>query len=177
MITFNLVRIIRRIVLQFKKKRYENDIISALKIIGPEKIIFCDVGARDDIPYPWGMLEKQGAVKVIGFEPDEAENNLLCQKFIDRKYYNKLVGEFDGTQKLLNISINPSQSSVHPPNVDYIKNTYLEDNWKARSTATQVMLDATCLDAIEDDIDFIKIDTQGYELEVLKGASKSLIKT
>jgi len=76
-------------------------------------------------------------------------------------------------------SINPATSSVHPPNFDLIK-SFKEENWRGRITKKTVNIQGKILDKITKensiDVDFIKIDTQGSELEILQGSKDTLLK-
>jgi FkbM family methyltransferase len=144
--------------------------------IKSDPIVLADVGARGELDEPWLGLCKE-AIRVIGFEPDIEECNRLNQLCPANQMYLP-VGLWS-SEGMMNIHIAdaPSCSSVYPPNFELIKK-YHERHWKPRVTKKVVWVNCTTLDKAlnEKDIecDFLKIDTQGSEFEILQGARASL---
>ena len=139
-------------------------------------INYLDVGARGDISLPWSLFANK-ALKVIGFEPDPIEAKRLADTYEGRVYYpHALWGSVDERPFYLNEW--ESTSSMYPSN--YIPNqVYLDRHWLGRKA--KATLDVKCVDldgvlAAEDEPDFIKLDTQGSEYEILRGARKILEK-
>lgn len=139
------------------------------------KIIIADVGCR------WGFAEKflneKNEFLVYGFDPDHVE----CQR-LNTRYNSDIVkavpialAEFSGDRTLY-LTKEPACSSLLQPDPD------LTEHYPALSCAKQIsteIISTTTLDnwaSVESitHIDFLKIDTQGTELEILKGGQKLL---
>ena len=135
---------------------------------------YLDVGARGDVSEPWSLFEP-GAIKVIGFEPDPVECDRLSKSYPGRKYYpNALWG--DKATRLFYLCEWASTSSMYPP-AEASNRQYRPIHWTGRVPAKTLQVECVALDSIlapVDAPDFIKIDTQGAELEILRGAEKLL---
>ncbi len=141
-----------------------------------EKLVFnyVDVGARGDIEEPWSLLDKE-CLRVIGFEPDPDEARRLGEQHPERSYYGTgLWGEkTEGTFYLCEI---PEVSSMYPPNQAY-NQRYRERHHVKRVPVREIPVNCDAMDNVlreEDTPDFIKIDTQGSEYEIIKGARRIL---
>lgn len=138
------------------------------------KVNYLDIGARGDIQSPWDLFEKE-SLNVIGFEPDPVEAERLKQVYPNRTYYSNAVWGSNSTRIFNSCECGPT-SSMYPPNIS-IKEKYEEKHWKGRSVANEIEVKCTTLDDVikkQDIPDFIKIDTQGAEYEILLGAEKLL---
>ena len=147
-----------------------------IEIIKSDPIILADAGARGELHEPWASLN-ENVIYVIGFEPDENEcNRLNSLRPRNRLYVPKALWSVQSRVNLYSAN-EPSTSSVHPPNFELIKK-YNEKHWKPRVTKQVITVNCTTLDKVlEDrnlDCDFLKIDTQGAEYEILQGATASL---
>jgi len=140
-----------------------------------EPIVYIDAGARGDLDSPWADID-DCALRIIGFEPDMNECRKLNEGQSTRNYYPHALWSDKGTVKI-HCASTPSCSSVHSPNMHHIMQ-YAEAHWKSREVQSVKEYQAVSLDQVlnENDInaDFIKIDTQGSEYEILTGASQSL---
>ena len=104
----------------------------------------------------WAKAMEPFAKKIIAFEPDKTHFKCL--------------------QRNCTINCDPRQEAVGSE----IKNISLtEDNFtQAKRVDTHGDIRMTTIDSLDyDNIDLIKIDVEGYELEVLKGAEKTLSDT
>ena len=137
--------------------------IDFLKINNPIQI--CDIGASpiDETDFIEELLDNTDS-RLIGFEPNENEFQKLDKNKKRRKYYNFGIG--DGTEKTLNICKAAGMSSFLEPDIDYLKNFHGFENWS--KIIKKVKVKTKKLSEIEDDIDFFKIDVQGYESEIIK---------
>lgn len=137
--------------------------IDFLKINDPIQI--CDIGASpvDETDFIEELLNNTDS-KLIGFEPNEDEFKKLDKNKKRRKYYNFGIG--DGTEKTLNICKAAGMSSFLEPDINYLKNFHGFENWSKIIKKTKVKTKK--LSEIEDNIDFFKIDVQGYESEIIK---------
>jgi len=135
---------------------------------------YLDVGARGDVSEPWSLFAP-GAIKVIGFEPDPEECARLSKAYPGRKYYpNALWGE--KAVRPFYLCEWASTSSMYPP-AEASNRQYRSIHWTGRVPAKTLQVECVALDSIlapEDAPDFIKIDTQGAELEILRGAERML---
>jgi FkbM family methyltransferase len=134
-----------------------------------------DVGAMwlGDESVSYGPLMKAGLGRVIGFEPAPGE----CEKLNARgdrnqKYLPYFVG--DGTKRKFYLTNQPMTSSLYEPNTRLLSRfQHLEE-----LTRTVEVSDVQTrrLDDITEvaSVDFLKIDVQGAELDVIKGADKAL---
>ena len=113
---------------------------------------------------------------ILCFEPNKETD--ITESLSTRLNINKALWNQE-TSITFNVAKEKSKSSVHPPNIDLI-NKFLEKDWKERQTEKTIELDATTLDkTIQENkfnADFLKIDTQGSEYEILEGARDSLNK-
>ncbi len=138
----------------------------------------CDIGARGSLIEPWNSLLEinQDAIKVLGFEPDKDECSKLEKQYKKNSYFPFPLWNKE-SEISLNIAKNPSTSSVHPPNFDLLKN-YNREQLEPRITDKVLKLKARTLDDVikkeSFDVDFIKIDTQGSEFEIIDGGKKTL---
>jgi hypothetical protein len=77
------------------------------------------------------------------------------------------------------VALNKSESSVYPPDIELLK-VFDKKHWEYRQTAKTIRMEANTLDSEiyknKFNPDFIKIDTQGSEYEILEGAVETLKK-
>jgi FkbM family methyltransferase len=123
---------------------------------------------------PWSLFAP-GALKVIGFEPDPEECERLSKTYPERKYYpNALWGEI--AIRTFYLCEWASTSSMYHP-AEESNRQYRANHWTGRVPAKTLQVECVTLDSVmvvEDLPDFLKIDTQGAELEILRGAEKLL---
>lgn len=153
-------------------------IIKLLNFIKNEnKFVLCDIGAMGGIPKIWKTYEK--FLKIIAFEPDDREftklvskenllnlNYVLAESSKDIDYY---ITTAHG--KSSNIQPNLDLLAKYPCFLDY------EVQRKIKLNSSKVTsLDILRQNALIPEIDFIKVDTQGSELSILKGGSNNILK-
>lgn len=154
----------------------ESLIIKAIKSLRFDRpLCLIDVGSAKGLPSRWAKIKS--LIFVYGFEPDEVARNKLKQNNILEAGGN-IDSPFalsDKKEKIeLNILKKPSHSSVLEPNNSFI-NLYPKRHPEGFELDYQVAVDATDLDSLEFKAkDFMKIDVQGYEINVLKGSETSL---
>lgn len=143
-----------------------------------KNILYCDVGARWGLGEPWSYIKNY--LDVIYFEPDREEYENLKGKMKDGDFGFDCA-LYSSSQKIdLNLTKARECSSVLEPNFDIIKN-YPNELLKMYEIEKKVIVDAKSLDqiSVENDnfsMDFMKLDVQGAELEILKGGEKFLSK-
>ena len=127
-------------------------------------LIICDIGASPiDKTNFIDELYNETYSQIIGFEPNKEEYNKLKTTDPNKTFYNYALG--DGEDKILNICKAPGMSSFLKPNLDYLKKFHGFEEWAQIRAEEKVKTKK--LNQIDEKIDFIKIDVQGYEYEVL----------
>ena len=135
-------------------------------------IVICDIGASPVDPTPFiDELIKNINCFLYGFEPNEEEFKKLDQT--DKKeYFNYAVG--NGQIENLNICFAPGMTSILEPDFEYLKLFHGFSDWA--KVIKKVKVQTKKLDDVKFDkkIDFLKIDVQGYEYEVIKNGNNTI---
>ncbi len=139
------------------------------------KTVVVDVGAnpvnQQQMP-PYGALLKAGGCHVIGFEPQESAFNALQEaKSENETYYPFAVG--DGKPFDLRLYRDLGMTSIYDPYLPGLRSINKERLGVVNKTVT---MDSVALDKAPDlpQFDLLKIDIQGAEKLVFKGAKKML---
>jgi len=135
------------------------------------QLVIVDIGASGGIDPRWG--ETTEFYKGILFEPDPRE-------------YDKLQKNHEGNLIVLNSALSDSKkevefhlckkqmvSSIYPPNFDFLNKFPDAERFNVEKIIhlnTDTLDNQLKKEGINE-VDFIKIDTQGYELSILKGSS------
>lgn len=151
-------------------------ILNEITEIIPRKIHYCDVGARFGLQDPWESFRK--IIDLTCFEPDIVEYNLLVKDKINNDKIFPYALTNESKEITLNLTKTRGCSSLYKPNLKFLKNYPEVERFGVEKT---VNLEATSLDVlfakkIIPNIDFIKIDTQGSELNIIKGGENLLSK-
>jgi len=142
------------------------------------KIIVCDIGASNCDPTEHiEKLLKNTNSQLYGFEPNKLEFEKLLQNNQDknRKYFNYAIG--NGDEKIFNICEYPGWSSFLEPDIDYVKNFHrfeLDAVIKERVKIKTKKLDDI---KFENKLDYIKIDVQGLESEIIENSKDTIKKS
>jgi FkbM family methyltransferase len=155
--------------------------IALVELLKPKRLPrILDIGANPlanplDRP-PYQTLVEQGLCELWGFEPQEdAYEELLKTKRDNEHYLPHAIGQ--GGPATLHVFRNGAFTSMYPihkPSIDFL------DRWRDETTLVKTIDMAT--HRIDDlpgmaDIDLLKIDCQGYEVEAMRGAEKRLADT
>lgn len=153
----------------------------------PEKpIVIIDVGSREGVHERWA--ECKHPIKVIGFEPDVEECGALNDAAnyktgpIESYFYPyALSGQRE--KRTLYLYKDRRLSSFYLPNMKILEQYPLDRLLSSNAFSIDkqiemncIPLDAFCSDNQIEDADFIKLDTQGSELEILQGGGGILEK-
>jgi FkbM family methyltransferase len=151
---------------------------SLFEVIGDElktQITIVDLGAASlgEGTDPYEALRHSGRFHVIGFEPVEEQCELLKLLFPkDHTFLPYFIA--DGSKRTFHVCSNSYTSSLYEPYSELLdKFQHLEP---AIRVTDRFEVQTRWLDDIEEisDIDFLKLDVQGAELDVIKGASRLL---
>tara|TARA_R110002049_G_scaffold219653_2_gene391344 strand:+ start:720 stop:1628 length:909 start_codon:yes stop_codon:yes gene_type:complete len=143
-----------------------NDSILAKKNV----VNLFDIGAADGQPSQWNLIKNK---VIVGFEPESiAFNRLIEDSPTGYIFFNSAVGKCSEIRKL-NLTKKRQCSSFLPPNTEFLSHFKNPDRFIVEET---IDLNIESLDTIctANNIfpDFLKIDTQGFELEILKGCEE-----
>ena len=137
-------------------------------------IVLADVGARGGLRPNWRSARPQ--LRLLGFEPDRGEYDRLVADSADGghgdRYFNVALHDHRGSMTL-HVARDPGLTSLFPPNRPFLDAFPDADRF---DTVDRVSIATDTLDRIVaehqiEDVDFIKADTQGTELFVLRGAT------
>jgi FkbM family methyltransferase len=140
-----------------------------LKEILPSQFVYCDVGARAGLQSPWSDYKE--FLQLISFEPDEEEfQNLVNAKGKNETVLPYALFRFPERRRLY-LTKSRGCSSLYKPNEDFLQDFPDPERF---SVEENVVVPCTSLDTLYrrgdiKNIDFIKIDVQGSELDVLVG--------
>ena len=143
------------------------------KILDQNKLTFVDIGASIQIIPRWKRIHKDN-LNYILFEPNKKEIKKLK---LNKKYYSKYkIYESALSNKKQNINLNITkgiyQTSVLKPDMKILNQFRNADRYQITN---KIKIKANRLDSFKiKDVDFIKIDTQGYNYEILEGSIKTL---
>ena len=159
-------------ILQIKNDKHLSNAITNL--LKNDFINYIDIGAADGIETRWRKIMKH--IQYVGFEPDErseTELNFSNESNSNKKIFRKAVWEYSKLLKI-NLAKKPQVSSVFLPDMNYLDLFPNPDRFNIERTIEleSIKLDDLNLEAS----DFIKLDIQGSELAVLKGANNVLEK-
>jgi FkbM family methyltransferase len=144
------------------------------------KINIVDIGAArfEATEYKFSHLIDSGQATLYGFEPGTREFADLCLRFPDRsKYRFNDVAVGDGEIHTYRACKHGGRSSLLEPNIAVCKHYDSFAEWM--EVEKRVDMQTYRLDDLDDitDIDLLKIDTQGSELSILRGAENKLKST
>lgn len=153
--------------------------IVASRIFESSPLVVVDVGARGGFEDFWSVYHSQ--IKSVGFEVDIKE----CDKLNKRS--SKTGNRFfpfalhqDRGRRTFYITAHPGSSSFYLPDTNYCQRFV---NARANlSVVKTVSMDTIGFDSFANEnginnVDFMKIDTEGCELDILKGAIGTLKKS
>jgi FkbM family methyltransferase len=150
---------------------------------GDRPLRVLDVGARGG-PHPvWHTYENQ--VEILGFEPDPGEYEALKGSVSEgdgsaesgpRHIYYPIALGLNKGRKTLYITGDPNNSSLLRPNRELMDRFHGASRTRIVSETEVETVDVDSFVEEEDisSIDFIKLDVQGTELDVLQGATSVL---
>ena len=158
------------------QKRYKNYKKKLKNILKLRRITFLDIGASIQIIPRWKRLDKNN-LNYILFEPNKSEIKKLEKNKKYYKYYKIYNTALSNRNKKINLNITRGiyQSSVLKPNFKFVNQFLNPSRYKI---VKKQKISAKKLDTLKiHNSDFIKIDAQGYNYEILEGSKKLLKST
>lgn len=135
-----------------------------------------DIGARWGVQRPWNNFPEK-CLRYFGFDADAEE----CARLNSANKHNGSVvylpaALFDRESDVtLYLTAEEGCSSVYEPNDQILNRYFFKENWSVKK---EIKVRTTTLNNVflknKIDPDFVKIDTQGAELNILKGAADYL---
>lgn len=157
--------------------KYRNRTLTPLSNLVPE-ITYVMCGARGETTNR--LMRALPQVRFIGFEPDTEEFKKLKDDAAERfSYINEAVGARNERRRFY-VTRNPGCSSLLQPNHAFysrFKDCGPELDVVEEREIETVALDSSLPDAGVYTIDILDLDTQGSELEILRGAESLLSKS
>jgi FkbM family methyltransferase len=154
----------------------ESDALVVLSRLLSQRLVVVDVGARWGFAQAWDRLREK--CLTIGFEPDEEECARLSE--IHRgdqrmRFVPVALGAQSGLATLY-LTRDRKGCSIYPPATEAVtRHPGLTDGQLEDTSVIELMaLDDWCAAEGIGQVDAMKIDTQGSELDVLRGAEATL---
>lgn len=147
------------------------------EILKKDPIVLIDAGASGGIPRAW---RRMGAgVSVLGFEPDKRAFEKLDRSADSEKFINAGAYKSDGVVKL-KLTKKQECSSIYEPNDGLLAEFPDAERYGVIGSTDMAVKRITERLLSEEgmrDPDFLKLDTQGADLDVLAGAEDLLSKS
>lgn len=149
-----------------------------LETIRGEPLTVVDVGARGEAIEPFRSLLRspsaRGAVRIVAFEPDDGARGPSAAT--DVRWIPAAAWSGAGKVELF-LTRDPSASSVFEPD-ESVLGRYRAEHQRPRQLDRVVEVEAMTVDQVLEegaiDADFLKLDTQGAEHEILDGSRGAL---
>ena len=178
--------LLAKLILGFFDKFTQDKVFKFIKTIINNKInILLDVGSHKG-EYIININKSFSINKIFGFEPSPRSYEILMRntkKMNNTEVFNSAVGKEDGVS-ILNQNIESSSSSINSLNErsKYFKRKYIFFNFlKKKEYINPIEIKILSLENFInlkkiDFIDLLKIDTEGYEFNVIKGLGDNISK-
>lgn len=138
--------------------------------------VIVDVGARGGFERHWDIFDKQ--IRLIGFEPDIKEYRRLnrIDKSDIKKYYHFALSNRVGKNKFNIVLDSPQASSFYKFNTKFMSRFYDISKFMRQKTinVATITLDDFIKNEMIKFVDFLKLDVEGCELDVVSGAKNVL---
>jgi FkbM family methyltransferase len=150
--------------------------LAALAGLLDRPVVGIDVGCRDGVRPAWRELRPHALL--VGFDADPAECARLNALAGDpaQERYEPVALAADEGEATLYVTADPQSSSLYPPDPRALGR--YPELWRHEPRGTETIrtttLDAWAEGAGVSAIDALKVDVQGAELDVLRGAQRNL---
>jgi len=152
-------------------------LVDVLSMFKNDPMVICYVGARGGFETQWQVFGSQTCL--IGFEPDATECDRLQDSPSSANYhiYPLALGK-QRERRLFSVCRYPGGSSFYPADMEFIRR--FPSGYADELTVVQTLeVETVSLDEFVHDyeipsIDFLKLDVEGSELDILQGAKETL---
>lgn len=139
------------------------------------KFNFIDVGSKGILDKRW---RKEYINHIITFDPSDPTGVDTKTEYSGKRFhYSKAVSNKEGKQKF-NVCRKSRVSSLYKPDLNVIKNTYYGNKLENFEIIDIINIDCIRIDTILNNLkinfDFLKVDAQGADLDVLLSCGKYL---
>ena len=157
---------------KFKFKSYLKKIIFLLENNIKKKFNLLDIGAADGANDKWNLIKNK--INTILVEPHKES----AKKLKDRGFnvIESVLHSEDNKEVIFYNTKKPLCSSFYKPNFNHLEKFSEADRFKIVSENVFISKSLDSEIKSFDQPDFIKIDTEGSELDILKGSNKTLSK-
>ena len=162
--------ILKKILKNIKNKKYKANSKFVSRLLGESKIRLLDIGAAGGIQEIW--LPYKENIDLILFEPHLKSYEILKKE--NYKVINKGLGAEKNLKQKFFQTKKPECSGMLEPNFKYLNNFPNPERFEITKISE---IETTTIDDefnSENYPHFIKIDTEGAELPILKGAKSTL---
>ena len=176
-------KIFERLVLYLDNISQRQNFKFVKNILGEKVSVIFDVGCHKgetlDLISEYFKVEK-----IYAFEPNKnLINQINKSKYKNTKFIKKGLGEKNENKKFFKSNFSPV-NSLHKSNPDsnYSKfkkkiiNFFFSEDFIVEESIELITFDYFCKNNKIEKIDLLKIDTEGYEFYIIKGAVKNLKK-
>ena len=142
----------------------------------PQPLTYVDVGARGGVGNPFvHMLSEEGKLRLVGFDADAAACAELRQAHPRNIWMDCGVGDVDGQLPFYHVPRGWASSFLEPDMEFFTDEGFRKDMVVTHRTTLPVRrLDSLIAEGKVPTPDFLKIDAQGFELNVLQGLGEQL---
>lgn len=167
---------LRQIATAPARRRLQSKAKAAARLLDEESLRVLDVGAANGAPPRWRPYAS--LLEYVAVEPDSRSQEALVHSHSEGFKSKQVITQalWSKPQSLtLHLCRKPMASSVYLPNADFAR---LFPDAERFDVVGRTELTATTVDSVADlmgrAFDALKLDVQGAELEVLRGATSSL---
>jgi FkbM family methyltransferase len=146
-------------------------LVRDLRIFRDDPIVILDVGARGGFNTEWSVFADQ--IQIYGFEPDEEECRRLAEAApAGVNYIPSALGRSSGMATLYEAKLAAS-TSLYETRPDYFNRLLNRDNGRIVDKRSVFVrsLDEVLAERGIGSVDFIKLDAEGAELDILEGGA------
>lgn len=136
---------------------------------GHKAPVYLDVGSRGGLPARWRPVAAAGVIVPVYVEPDLAESARLADRFPKVRIITSPLGATDNAGATLRLTREPGRSSLLEPDPAVIAAFADTPPWDVLGRQPLTVRRLDCVWGDNPAPEFLKVDVQGYELEVLKG--------
>jgi len=139
--------------------------------------VYADIGASGGFKGKWRLAGKLGLVRLVGFEPNAAACEALKRNHPHAEFFPYALADKDGDLQL-HLTRDPGCSSCLLPDMNVLKNYPIARLFEVvdKATVPARSFQSLAATASVPVPDFLKLDVQGFEYEILKGFGDHLQK-